>query len=260
MSLQLTRTVADGIGRVFTRTGAILLAALLAIQLLVQASVNTAFVGLLPSEAAAEAESMVGLTLPIPGTVAAGLFVFGILLSTVYFVILSRALTRPRDALSTFPAELYTRRIGRATVSMFVGGVVVSFSVTLGLALLILPGVFLAACFLFFIFAVSVEDRGVVGALKRSWALSRGNRLRLAAVVFFAGAIGAVTGGAGSLLQLAGTPVVADLVSVVLNSVLFVVLYGIIAAAYLQVGGETRKEHGRSGTTHPLGGAGTPDR
>lgn len=131
---------------------------------------------------------------------------------------------------------------------------------TLGLALLILPGVFLAACFLFFIFAVSVEDRGVVSALKRSWALSQGNRLKLAVVVLFAGAIGAVTGGAGSLLQLAGAPVVADLVSVALNSVLFVVLYGIVAAAYLQLGGKASGERGRSGTTHPLGGAGTPDR
>lgn len=262
MSLHLTRAFTDGIGRAFTRTGAVLLAALLSIQLLVQASANTAVVGLLPPEAAAEAGTTVGLTLPVSGTVAAGLAALGTLLSGAYFVVLSRALARPRESLSAVPAELFTRRIGRAVLSAFLGGIVVTVSVTIGLALLILPGVFLAACFLFFVFAVGVEDRGVVGALKRSWALSRENRLKLAAVVVFAGAIGAATGAAGSLLQLAGAPVVADLVAVALNSVLFVALYGVVAAAYLQLAGETPRAGGRgpSGATHPLSGAGAPDR
>jgi hypothetical protein len=61
---------------------------------------------------------------------------------------------------------------------------VVSFpAIMVGFALLFLPGLFLSACLLFVAFAVGAEDRGVIGALKRSWQLSKGNRLRLGVIV-----------------------------------------------------------------------------
>lgn len=122
MALQLGRIFSDGVDRILTRTGAVLLAGLLAIQFLRQAAVNTAVRGFLPSEVAAEADL---------------LLVVSLLLNTVYFVTLSRALTRPVRELSSFPSELYTRRIGRATLSMLVGGAV-----------------------------VGVENHGIVGALR----------------------------------------------------------------------------------------------
>jgi hypothetical protein len=257
MALQLGRMFSDGIRRVLTRTGGILLVGLLTIQLLIQVSINTAAVAVVPPEAASELEGTVGLTLPFSGTVGTVLFLGTFVLSTVYFVVLARALTRPVAELSTFPAELYTRRIGRATLSMLVGGIIVAVSVTIGLSLLILPGVFLAACFLFFIFIVSVEDRGFIDALKRSWALSKGNRLKLSVVVILSGVIGAVTGVAGTVLDLAGTPIVADLVSNTISSVLFVFLYGIMAAAYLQVQYDDKDGFDGSETSQPIGGAAT---
>jgi hypothetical protein len=253
MALQLGRTVSDGVRRVLTRTGGILLAGLLAIQLLVQVSINTAVVGLLPPQSASELGETIGLTLPVSGTVATGVFLVSVAFSAVYFVGLARALTRPVAELSTFPSELYTRRLGRATVSMFLGGVVVMLSVTIGLTFLILPGVFLAVCFLFFIFAVGVEDRGVVDALKRSWGLSRGNRLKLTVVVIFSGVIGAVTGSVGTVLDLAGSPIVADLVSNAISSVLFVLLYGIMASAYLQVQYDDQRGFDGSVTPQSMG-------
>jgi hypothetical protein len=255
MALQLGRTFSDGIRRVLTRTGGILFVGLLALQLLVQVSINTAVAGFVPPEAANQLEGTLGLTLPVSGTVGAVVFLAAFVLGTAYFVVLSRALTRPVAELSTFPAELYTRRIGRATLSMFVGGLVVAVAVTVGLSLVILPGVFLAACFLFFIFAVSVEDRGFIDALRRSWRLSKGNRLKLSAVVLLSGVVGAVTGAVGSLLDLAGAPIVADLVSNTISSVLFVFLYGIVAAAYLQVEYDGRDGLGGSETTQSMGGA-----
>ncbi|WP_380676871.1 hypothetical protein [Salinigranum sp. GCM10025319] len=235
MALQFVRMFTDGIRRVFTRTGGILFVGLLAIQLLVQVSINTAVVGFVPPEARGELGEALGLTLPVSGTVGAALLVVGIVLGSVYFVVLSRALARPLSQLSTFPAALYTRRMGRATLSTFVGGVAVAISVAIGLALFILPGVFFAACFLLFVFAVGVEDRGAVDALRRSWGLSRGNRLELAAVVILSGVAGALPGVVGAVLDLAGSPVLADLLSNTISTVLFVVLYGIVASAYLQI-------------------------
>jgi hypothetical protein len=253
MALQLGRTFSDGIRRVLTRTGGLLLAGLLAVQLLVQVSVNTAVVGFVPPQAAAQVGETIGPTLPVSGTVGGLLLVGSIALSSVYFVVMARALARPLHELATFPADLLTRRLGRATLSMFLGGVVVMLSVTIGLTLFLVPGVFLAVCFLFFVFAVGVEDRGFLAALRRSWGLSQGNRLKLTVVVLLSGGVGTVTGIVGTLLDLAGSPVVADLASNAVSSVLFVFLYGIMAAAYLQVRDDDGDGFDGSVTSRPVG-------
>lgn len=138
---------------------------------------------------------------------------------------------------------------------MVAGGIIVGLSVSFGLMLFIFPGLFLAVSFLFFIFAVSVEDRGVIEALKRSWDLSRGNRLKLTVIVILSGVIGLVIGGVGTILDLAGTPIVADLVSNTISSVLFVLLYGIMSSAYLQVRGDDDQDgFDGSETAQPMGG------
>ncbi|USZ69595.1 hypothetical protein NGM10_07655 [Halorussus salilacus] len=235
MSLQLGRAIVDGSTRVFTRAGAMLLVGLVALQFLVQSSVNTVVAGLFPPEAAGELNQMLGLTLPVPGSVAGGLFVLALVLTSAYYVVLARAFVRPTSEQSALPADLYTRRIGRATLSQVVGGIFVGFAVGVGLAFLILPGLFLSVCFLFFGFAVAVEDRGILDALRRSWGLSRGNRLKLAVLVVLTGVVGAVIGVTGSVFDMANSPVVGEALVNVLGSVLYVFLYGVIAAAYLQV-------------------------
>jgi hypothetical protein len=259
MSLSLGRTVSDGIRRVLTRTGAVLLAVMVVLQLLVQSAINTAVVDVFPAGPAGELEALLGLTLPVPGAVAVALLVVGLVLNGAYFVVLARALTRPRRELSTLPRSLVTRRLGRATLTALVGGVLVSLAVTVGLFLLVLPGIFLSICFLFFVFVVAVEDLGLVDALKRSWTLSRGHRLPLALLVILAAVVGALVGTVGSVLDLAGSPVVAELVSNALSSVLFVVFYGLVASAYLQVSDGGPDGAGGVGPTDPLGGMGAAD-
>jgi len=235
MTLQLGRAISDGVRRVLTPTGGILLAVFLALQILTQASINTAIISFFPAGPAGEIEAALGMTLPVSGTVAAGLFVGAVILSSAYFVVLSRALTRSTEELSSFPSDLYTRRMGRPTLSLFVGGLIVGPAIMIGFVLLFLPGIFLAVSFLFFTFAVGVEDRGIVGGLKRSWGLSRGNRLKLAVLVILAGGIGFISGIVGTLFDLASAAIVSELIVNTLNSILFVLLYGIIAATYLQM-------------------------
>ncbi|QHS17675.1 hypothetical protein GWK26_11265 [haloarchaeon 3A1-DGR] len=249
MALQLGRTFSDGIRRVVTRTGALLLAMLLAVQFLVQTAINTVVIGLLPPEAAAALEGMLGLTLPVSAGVAGALLVVGIVAGAASLVVLSRALTRPIAELSTVPSRLFTRRPGRATLSMLVGGVLIAIAVTIGTAFLFVPGIFLSVCFMFFVFAVGVEDRGIVGGLKRSWGLSRGNRLKLAVFVVVAAVIGGLLGIVGSVLDLANAPVLAEVVTNTLGSVLFLLLYGAIAEAYLQVREDGPGGSGRAGPT-----------
>lgn len=256
MTLQLGRAIGDGIKRVLTPTGGILFAGFLVLQLLTQASVNTVVTSVFSDGPAGEIEAALGVTLPVSGTVAGGLFVAAVVLSSAYFVVLSRALTRSPGELSSFPSDLYVDRMGRATLSMFVGGLVVGLTIMVGFALLFVPGVFLAICFLFFTFAVGVEDRGIIGGLKRSWGLARGHRLKLTVLVFFAGAVGGVSGIVGTLFDLAGSAIVGELVVNTINSVLFVLLYGIIAAAYLQLQDGGPQRPGASGGPDSLDGIG----
>ena len=231
MALQLIDAITDGTRRVLTRTGGLLLVLFVAQQLLFVTALNTLLAAELPPEAA----DVIGLTVPISGTVAGAVLLGTFVFSGLYFVVLSRAFARPLPQLSSFPRELYTRRVGRATLSMLVGSIVVFVAVMTGFVFLFLPGLFLAACFLFFIFTVGVEDRGVFGALKRSWSLSKGNRLRLVVIVLVSGIVGAFLGTVPTLFQLAGASALGDVVSVLLNSLLFIVIYGITATAYLQL-------------------------
>ncbi len=249
MSIRLGRTLADGFSRIVSRTGLVLFAGLLAIQFLTQISINTALLGVFPPEATSQLEGMVGLTLPVSGTAGALLFVLTTLLSSAFFVVISRALARPATELATLPRELYTRRVGRASVSMIGGGFIVGLSVSVGLVFFVLPGLFLGACFLFFIFAVGVEDRRAISALKRSWNLSRGHRIKLGVIVLLSGVIGGVVGAVGAVFELAASPAVSEIATNTISSALFVVLYGIMAEAYLQVRDGGVGPSGRSGTT-----------
>lgn len=252
MSLRLGSAFADGIRRVLTRTGGILLVSLLVFQLLVQTSVNTAVLGVIPPESTAQIEGQLGLTLPIPTAAAAALLVVALLLNAAFFVALARGLTRPIDELGSFPESLYTRRIGRATISVLGAGIVAGIAVSVGFVLLLIPGIFLAVCFLFVPFEIAVGDDRTGAALKRSWARSRGNRLRLTVLVILAGVIGGVIGVVGAGFDVARAAVVGDVVTNLLSTVLFVGLYGIIADAYVQLRDDGNDGIGGSGTAAPV--------
>lgn len=252
MAFQLVRAVSDGIGRILSPTGGILLLFMIGIQFLAQTSINTAIVGLFSPGPAGEIEATLGMTLPVSSTVAAVIFLGTVVFSSVYFVVLARALARPTSELSTFPTEIYKRRIGRASLTMLVGGFVVTIAVMTGTAFFLLPGIFLATCFLFFMFVVAVENQGLIGALRRSWTLSRGHRLKLSLLVIASGLIGFLIGVVGSLFDFVSSPIAGELIVNTGLSVWFIVLYGVIAAAYLQLCDEGQSSVRNSGVTEPL--------
>jgi len=260
MTLRLGQAFGNGVKRVLTRSGAVLFVALLVIQFLIQATVNTAVLGFLPPQVVDQMGQQFGLTLPVSGTVAVGLFLAVMIVGSAYFVAMARGLARPMDELGTLPSSLYTRRIGRATVSLIGGGILVGIAVSIGLAFLVLPGIYLGACFLFFLFEVSVEDERAIAALRRSWALSEGHRLKLAVIVLLSGVVGGVVGGVGTVFSLVVTPVVSEVVVNTLSTVLFIALYGIMADAYLQVRGGERGGLGGTGAASPADGGGATDR
>lgn len=249
MSLQLTDAIADGSRRVLTPTGGILFALLFAQQILVVTSLNTVVTAEVPSS------ESIGLTLPLSGTVAGAIFIGASVFNAVYFVILARGFARPLSNLSSFPSELYTRRIIPASLTMLVSGIIVSISTLVGFAVFFFPGLFLATCFLFVIFTVGVEDRRVIQSLKRSWTLSRGHRIPLGGFVLAVGIGGSLIGIVPAAFQLAGAAVLGDFATVFMNSVLFIFVYSIMASAYRQLADE---DGGFGGTeTTSTAGSGT---
>jgi len=245
MAFQIGDTLGDGIGRAFTYSGVVLMALLFLYQVLFLVAVNSFALQYLPTEATESSQFV--LSAPIPLAVAGGGVVVGLLLGVVLYLVAARALTREREALDSMPAELFTRRIGRATLSAVGANLVVSLAVSVGFLLLVVPGVFLTLSFLFVIFVVGVEDERAVDALRRSWALAGGNRWRLLALVAVVTVAAAVASSVASALSLV-SPAAGELLSLAVSAVFGVVAYGILAEAYLRLADES---DGGDGTGTP---------
>jgi len=198
-------------------------------------SFNTVIVNQLPSGIQSN-NAGVGFALPLPTEVAAALAVFALLLGIGIFLVTARLFARDLSDLSSLPGNLFTRRIGRAFLSALVVSVVLGVAIPIGFAFLLIPGLFLAVSLQFAVFAVAVEDTGPIEAFRRSWELASGNRWRLLALVVLFGAVGGVSGAIGSLFAFV-SPSVGQLASLVINSVLVILMYGIIADSFVQLRG-----------------------
>ncbi|WP_254840531.1 hypothetical protein [Natronomonas marina] len=231
MSLQIGDAIGDGVRRAFTYSGGVLMALLFVYQLVFVGAVNTLVAESLPPEAQ---QGSLGLALPVPVAVAGALAVVGLLFGVVLYLVATRALTREHSELGSLPAELFTRRIGRATVSAVVTNIVVFVAVSVGFVFLFVPGIFLALSFVFVVFAIGVEDERAIDALGRSWELASGDRWSLLALGLIVGVVTAVGSGLGSVLSVV-SPLAGQVTSLALASIFAVVSYGILADAYLQL-------------------------
>ncbi|NHN47069.1 hypothetical protein G9464_05585 [Halostella sp. JP-L12] len=116
------------------------------------------------------------LSLPLSAAGATALSLAATVATAAVFVVAFRALS---DDGVPSPGTV-TRNVGRATLHGFVGYLLLLALVGVGLALFVVPGVFALVTFAFFVGFVALEDEGVVGAYRRSWALTSGRRLGVA--------------------------------------------------------------------------------
>jgi hypothetical protein len=144
----------------------------------------------------------------------------------------------------SIPPELVARNLIPAVANGIVGGIVVGLLVAVGLALLIIPGIFLAVAFLFLRQEIAVEDRNFIEAISGSWNLTAGSRIELFVLVaflvllafFVPSLVGAVGGPVvGSVVSAAGGPVVGSVVSAAAAGL--VLTYGVatVSQAYNQL-------------------------
>jgi hypothetical protein len=237
MALQLGTAIGRGARRSLSISGIVALVLMICYQVLFVGSFNAIIVDTLPS-GVRSGDAGVGFALPLPTEIAAALAVVALLLGIGVFLVTARLFARDLSTLSSLPGELFTRRLGRAFLAALVVSVVLGVAITIGLALLLLPGLFLAVSFQFAVFAVAVEDTGPIEAFRRSWDLANGNRWRLFALVVLFGVVGAVGGAIGSVFAFV-SPSVGQLASLVINSVLVILMYGVIADSFVQLRGES---------------------
>ncbi|QGX93688.1 hypothetical protein EI982_02195 [Haloplanus rallus] len=236
MALRLGQAVGRGARRALSISGIVALVLTIGYQIVFVGSLNTLVVDQLPPSVQ-PGDVTIGFTLPLSTDVAAALGVLALLLGVGVFLVTARLLSRDLSALATLPGGLFTRRIAPAFLSALVVSVVLAVAIPLGFALLFVPGLFLTVSLQFALFAVAVEDSGPIDALRRSWALASGNRWRLLALVVLFGVLGGIGGLVGSLFSFV-SPSVGQLASLAVNSVLVVLMYGILADAFVQLRGE----------------------
>lgn len=232
MALQIGSALGDGVRRAFSYSGGVLMALLFAYMVVFVGAVNSLVAGFLPAEAQESAQ--IGLTFPIPAVASGALLVVGLLFGIVLYIVATRALTREQAELSTLPSGLFTRRIGRATLSAVGANIVVQLAVMIGFILLIVPGIFIAVSFVFVVFAIGIEDRRAIASLSRSWELASGNRWRLFALLLIIAVVSGVGGAFGSVFSFIG-PTVGQIASLFVTAIFSVVSYGILADAYIQL-------------------------
>lgn len=236
MALQLATAVSRGLRRSLSGAGAVLMALTFGYVVLFVGAINTIVAGFFPPELVERAEF--GVVFPLSTAVAGALAVVSFLVGAVVYLAATRILSRDPGSAS-LSATPFTRRIVPAVLTAVVVNVVTFVAVSVGFVFLFVPGLFLAVSFAFALFAVGVEDAGPVAALRRSWDLASGNRWRVLALLVAVGlVVGLTTGLVGAVGALAGVDSAAvQTVTLALSSVLTVLSYGILADAFVQLGG-----------------------
>lgn len=231
-TLNLTGALRYALGRIGTRNGIMLMAAYVAVQLVTQVTTQSMAArvmdGRLPTEATGE---LYPLAVDLPLATSGGLTAFLVLAGTVLGVLTMRAFYRDLEA---FPTAEHTRRLGRTVLVTLVVSVVVFVAIAVGTVFLILPGIFLAVSLVFAVLVVVVEDASVIEALRRSWSLTKGNRIRLFVLGFLLVVLGGIVGAAFSLVGMVA-PVVGEVGGAVGSGVVGAFGVALLVGAYRQL-------------------------
>ncbi|WP_276260359.1 hypothetical protein [Haloglomus litoreum] len=174
------------------------------------------------------------LALPVEPSTAVGLVLVTALLAETLNVFAIRVFVRDARA---FPREALAGLTARSFVS-FVANSLAAVAVFVGFLAFLLPGIFLAVAFYQVRAVVAVEGAGIVPALRRSWRLVAGHRLRVLFVLLVVVLVGQVATLPGSLIGI--TPLgetTAAALGVVLGALVTAFGAAVAARVYVQLVG-----------------------
>lgn len=250
MSLQIGSTITNGLRRVANRNGLLFVLASVLVGTAWQVAFNSAVAASLPPELSGQLAPMIDAPLPVLAVFAV---VFFLVLPVVSVAAIRTFVAGETDHV---PREFVTRRIGWVVANLLVGGMVLSVLVMIGTVLLVIPGIVVYVALLFMAVFVAVEDENFVAAMADSWRLTRGNWLRLFALILivtvpFTVAITVLS--TALAIAVGQASAAATLVTVAISMAFSVAILGVLAEAFERL----RDEHDRlsepdeSGATDP---------
>jgi membrane-anchored glycerophosphoryl diester phosphodiesterase (GDPDase) len=74
-------------------------------------------------------------------------------------------------------------QMSRKLISYIVASLIFMIIISIGFALLVIPGIYLSLRLQFFFASMVDENTGIIGSLKRSWEITKGQSIRLFAVM-----------------------------------------------------------------------------
>ena len=246
MSLQIGPVLRSGGEKLFSRTGAVLLAAYAALTAAILPLSNTMTVRLYERAGLTEATEAIPLVLDVPLSVAVGGYLLGVLAGAYLSLVAFRTFVVGDGR--RFPSGAFTRNVPLALANVVAGGLLYFLFMTVGFALLVLPGLVVYVAFMFMLPYVAVEDRNFVDALRSSYRLSKGHWLTLGVLVVIVLAVASVVGGIGGLaFGLLLPPPAGQFVGVVVTAPVSLFSLAVIAAAFEQLRDEAGE--GAAGST-----------
>ncbi|MDS0260774.1 hypothetical protein NDI56_15305 [Haloarcula sp. S1CR25-12] len=256
MSLQIGPALRSGADNLFSRTGAILLAAYIAVTAALLPLSNTMLARLYEDAGLTAATDAIPLVLDVPLAVAAGGYLVGALAGAYLSIVAMRTFVAGTGA--AFPDGALSRNVPLAMANAVAGGIVYSLLIFLGSVALVVPGIIAYVAFLFMLPYVAVEDRNFVDALRSSYRLSKGNWLSLFVLVLIVVSVAGFLGGVGGLFSaLLLPPAAGQLALVVVTSPLSLLSLAVVAAAFDQLR-EAADSDDRSGSTSAAETPSTP--
>ena len=104
-------------------------------------------------------------------------FLYGMTIVMVYHVS-----TRKRVSLGS-AAQIVAKRF----IALFLATILMVVVIGVGYMLLIIPGIFLTVKLFFYEFAILIDNPNVIGSLKRSWRVTKGNWWRIGGLLSLMG-------------------------------------------------------------------------
>lgn len=226
MSLPILDTAERGIRRALTRNGLVLMAILFVLSL-VGALLDAGVTRLFGVQFDPAAPTELSFALP-----AAGVLALSLVVSVLSLVVVIGAIrVFVSDETERLSSEVFTRRMTMAWLNAFVGAIVFGIVVALGFVAFVVPGFFLLVALAFWTVYVAVEDEDFLTGMRRSWALTRGNRLSLFALGFVMFLVTFVVSVAFGIVGVLGAPVALVLAQAA-SAVTTVLGISVLATAY----------------------------
>ena len=187
MAFEIESVLREGAQKLTSRTGLLLVVFSIVLQLVGMVAMDSVFIDQYAefvdrvtefnpdlADWFDDPEELYPFALDIPSWVASLLGIF-VLVGTLLLTVMALNAFAPVE-VQPFGADLLGDRLGWVAINLLIGGIVFTIAWGIGLALFVVPGIFIFVVLIYFIMAVVVEQVSFIEAMRRSASLTKGHR------------------------------------------------------------------------------------